>query len=218
MHQARCCGLFFVVVAASVAIKTVATQCMTYALPPHAFQADEGGILEAALLEAANYPSPAYIGTIEFPHEEYESLLAEGRARAAANAARQGARYVNTQAIPNCPFTSDELGRLCEGAVHKLLPLEAAAVVPGTDARPDMNLWGTSFDIKSAYARPGNTFSVSHYRAKKYDALMLVQLTASNELRVWACKCEPDAAGWELRRGQPDFYLLKCPDTGYLVH
>lgn len=94
--------------------------------------------------------------------------------------------------------------------MHKLLPLDAAAVVPGTDARPDMNLQGTSFDIKAAYARPGNTFAVSQYRAKKYDALMLVQLTKDNKLRVWACKCAPELAGWELRKGQPDFYLLKC--------
>jgi len=183
---------------------------MTYALQPQKFQIGEGEFLEAALLEAARYPSPSYIGTLEFPHDDYDKLLAEGRARTSANAARLGSNHINTQVVKGCPFTSDELGRLCEGAVHKLLPLDAAAVVPGTDARPDMNLQGTSFDIKAAYARPGNTFAVSQYRAKKYDALMLVQLTKDNKLRVWACKCAPELAGWELRKGQPDFYLLKC--------
>lgn len=181
----------------------------------------DSGLFEIVLSDAAQSDVPVYLGTIELPRARLEQLCEEGRQRAEENRKRLGNRWKgHRQALPGCPYTVDELGRICEGAVEDLIPLQSAAVVRGAvDERPDVDLEGISFDIKGAYARPGYTFSVAHYLATKYEALVLVMMQPDGTLHVWAVRCRPE--NFELRRGVnggADFYLVRCPAPTKTLH
>ncbi len=181
----------------------------------------DAGLFEIVLTDAAQSDEPVYLGTIELPAGRLQQLIAEGRQRAEENRQRLGARWKgDRQQLAGCPYSVDELGRICEGAVEDLIPLQSAAVVEGgVDERPDLALAGISFDIKGSYARPGYTFSVAHYLAIKYEALVLVMMNPDGQLHVWAVRCRPE--NFELRRGVgggADFYLVRCPAPTETLH
>lgn len=179
----------------------------------------ERGIFEALILQAAESPDPAYICDLETDPTLHEVLKAEGRARAADNSKRLGARWNGkSQNIPRQSLTKDEIGRVCEYPIETMLGLDVAAVLEGaTDNRPDKTVDGVRFDVKGAENRPFNTFSLPQYKVDgdAYDALLLVRLLAPGQYRIWCCRCAPQGGCWkacEGKAGNHDFYLIRCPD------
>lgn len=174
-------------------------------------------LFASALIAAAKSDAPVYIGRIALPGHRVACLRAEGRARTDANRLRLGCKYRERQTWGGNPFTLDEMGRLAEGAIEGLISVQAAPVVAGVDARPDVLLSNIRFDIKAAYNRPGHSFAVAKSVAGGYDAVIFVEITADKKMHVWCCKARPDA--WEERpgvRGGDNFYLVHCPAPAML--
>lgn len=190
----------------------------TTAHNPVRFSAESAGhkaLFAARLLEAADSETPVYIGRISLPKHRVACLRAEGQARTEANRRRLGCRFKERQFWDNCPLSLDEIGRLAEGAVEELLEVQAAPVVEGVDARPDVVFHALRMDVKATFDR--NSFAIAKSVAGGYDALIFVSISADKKLHVWAVKSRPDA--WELRpgvRGGDDFYLVKCPAPALL--
>lgn len=178
-------------------------------------------LLTLSLLEAARYSEASYVGYVQLSDEDVERLKAEGRERTEMNKKRMGVRWVGTaQKIEGCDLTADELGRICEGAIESIIPLNVEAVVTGVDARPDLILgrFRKTFDIKSSFRRHEPTFSIAQRVAHKYGALVLTQYCDSGKVHIWACKS--DTRGWEPRKGNQgrgDFYLIRCPEPAEKV-
>lgn len=173
-------------------------------------------LLKISLLEAAKYCEPSYIGYVQLTPEDIEQLREEGLKRSEMNRNRLGSRWnAAGKKIYGCDMTTDEIGRVCEGAIERIIPLTAQAVVKGIDLNPDLII-GTPrpkrFDIKSSFERGENTFSVSKYCDGRYDAIVFVQLSKDGKAHIWAGKA--DSRGWELRQGnqgRPDYFLVRCP-------
>lgn len=176
-------------------------------------------LFEAALLAAAESPTPSYICDIRHAPELVPFWAEEGRQRARENALRLGKRWrPQDQHSPGQNFTADEIGRVAEGPVELMLGLDVAAVLKGqVDARPDKTLDGVRFDVKGSENRPRNTFSlpVDKVDVNGYDALILVRYLMPGHVRVWCCKCKPEGGAWEQRDGvrdKNDYYLITCPN------
>lgn len=182
---------------------------------PHDFCDDL--LLKISLLEASRYSQPTYIGYVKLEQSEIDKLAHEGRQRSFMNRKRQGERWDSSiQTIEHSALTADEIGRIAEGAVEKIIPLQAAAVVRGTDSRPDLMLNGRSFDIKASRKRAEPTFALKQILVGRYQALILAQLDEDGVVHLWACKCQPRE--WEPRRGNPDFYLIRAPRATDVLH
>jgi len=174
-------------------------------------------LFELMILDASKSSQPRYICDVSTSASNFDRYCAEGRARAAANAAMRGARWhAGDQLTPGHSLTVDELGRVGEGAVEELIGIDVAAVLlDATDARPDRTVAGVRFDVKSADVRPGNSFAVPVWRVDggDYDALLLVQHIQPGLSRVWCCKSAAAGAAWSRRagvRGKSDFYRIEC--------
>lgn len=170
-------------------------------------------------LAAAESSFPTYVGDIEYDATQYyQKWYQEGTARTVANSGFQPNHKPQHQHIPGQFLTVDQLGRICEGPIELLLGLDVAAVLQDrTDKRPDVAVDGVRFDVKGATPRYGNSFAVECEKARGggYDALLLVQLVQPGLARVWACKCDAVAGGWEEKpgsmAGKKPFFRIPCP-------
>lgn len=180
-------------------------------------------LFELALLEACTCGQPQFIGEVHTDPALFEQWCVEGRMRSEMNAKRLGDSWnAEKQRIKKQDLTADEIGRLGEGPIEQMLGLDVAAVVEGTDDRPDRVVSGVRFDVKASRERPGNTFSVPVWvmKQKEYDALVLVQHVQPGVARVWCGRSKKDGErleAWEYRRGKPDFWLIHT-EAPELVH
>lgn len=178
-------------------------------------------IFELLVLSAACSQTPLFIGEIHTDPVLHDVWCGEGRMRAEMNARRKGADWKGfVQKIPGTKLTVDEIGRLGEGPVELMLGLDVAAVVEGTDDRPDKVIDGVKFDVKASLERPENTFSLPVWQveSKDYDALLLVQHVEPGRVRVWCGACDKKSPAWQMRPGamsrgkrKGPFYLITCP-------
>lgn len=169
------------------------------------------------LAEALNSDTPKAICAIEYPADMFETWLVEGRLRTAVNKKLGNGGPTPSeirQYIRGSDFTSDEIGRACEGPVELMLDgLSVKAVnLEGTEPDPDVALAGRRVDVKGTDWNRKNTFSVKCSDVKKYDSLLLIRTERPGLVQVWACRCNPAAWG-DVRKGtqgRPNYYLIDC--------
>jgi len=185
-------------------------------------------VFELYVIDAADSLIPVFLGEIHTDPALHDVWCAEGRMRAEMNARRKGADWkAYVQKIPGTALTVDEIGRLGEGPIERMLGLDVAAVVESTDDRPDKVIAGIKFDVKASLARAGDTFSlpVWQVKSKNYDALILVQHIEPGRCKAWCGRCAPESAAWEMRPGaiskgkrKSPFYLIRCTPASAEAH
>lgn len=169
------------------------------------------------LADALDSDTPKPICSIAYPEALFDTWLEEGRMRTAVNKKLgNGGRTPSEirQYIRGSEFTSDEIGRACEGPVELMLDgLSVKAVnLEGTEPDPDVALAGKRVDVKGTDWNRKSTFSVTCGDVKKYDSLILVRTERPGLVQVWACRCNPAAWG-DARsgtQGRQDYYLIDC--------